>query len=198
MGIEYCSWDIISDPAYVPLKFGVPVQIVEGLESHITIREGIINVFLQKKVKSLLSWVLVIIWMILIFNLSAQPAYDSDNLSKGITKSIEATVVKISLNKDSNYNIDRMNHLVRKNAHFFIYLVLVTLVLNSLRRTGFTGLRVFIIAFGICFSYAIIDEIHQLFVPGRGAQVKDVFIDSSGVIVGMFIFGVLMRLRTKQ
>jgi VanZ family protein len=151
--------------------------------------------FFDIKVKSLLSWVAVFIWMILIFNLSAQPAYDSDNLSKGITKSFEETVVKISLNKDSDYNINRMNHLVRKNAHFFIYLVLVTLVLNSLGRTGFKGLKGILIACGICFLYAVLDEIHQLFVPGRGAQIKDVFIDGFGVIVGMFIFGFSGRLR---
>lgn len=29
-------------------------------------------------------------------------------------------------------------------------------------------------------SYAISDEVHQLFVPGRGRQVKDVIIDSAG------------------
>ena len=31
------------------------------------------------------------------------------------------------------------------------------------------------------------DEFHQLFVPGRGAQVKDVLIDTAGAIVGIFV-----------
>ncbi|WP_431191604.1 VanZ family protein [Peribacillus frigoritolerans] len=32
--------------------------------------------------------------------------------------------------------------------------------------------------------YAISDEVHQLFVIGRGPQVKDVLIDSAEAIVG--------------
>ncbi len=45
----------------------------------------------------------------------------------------------------------------------------------------------------ICISaiigllYAISDEIHQAFIPGRGPLVSDVFIDFSGVIMGIFI-----------
>ena len=38
-----------------------------------------------------------------------------------------------------------------------------------------------------CSLYAISDEVHQLFVPGRGAQVKDVFIDIAGAAVGIFL-----------
>lgn len=33
--------------------------------------------------------------------------------------------------------------------------------------------------------YTISDEIHQLFVLGRGGQIKDVIIDSSGAVVGI-------------
>ena len=43
------------------------------------------------------------------------------------------------------------------------------------------------IALVVCILFAISDEFHQLFVPGRGAQVKDVLIDTAGAIVGMCI-----------
>ena len=35
--------------------------------------------------------------------------------------------------------------------------------------------------------YAISDEIHQAFIPGRGPQIAEVGIDFSGVVVGILI-----------
>ena len=42
--------------------------------------------------------------------------------------------------------------------------------------------------------YAVTDEIHQLFVLGRAGQLIDVFIDTTGSIVGVFIFNVLHKI----
>ena len=36
-------------------------------------------------------------------------------------------------------------------------------------------------------TYAISDEVHQLFVPGRAGQVRDVLIDSAGSLLGIII-----------
>jgi len=49
-------------------------------------------------------------------------------------------------------------------------------------------------AFLICVIYAISDEIHQLFVPGRTGQLKDVIIDSSGSFVGIAIVIIVIKL----
>jgi VanZ family protein len=38
------------------------------------------------------------------------------------------------------------------------------------------------IAFGI--AYGVTDEIHQMFVPGRSAEVADLIADSCGVVLG--------------
>ena len=35
--------------------------------------------------------------------------------------------------------------------------------------------------------YSISDELHQILVPGRGAQIKDVVIDTAGAILGISI-----------
>jgi VanZ family protein len=42
-----------------------------------------------------------------------------------------------------------------------------------------------------CILYAISDEVHQLFVLGRGAQVVDVLIDSLGAFVGIGMYRVI-------
>lgn len=139
----------------------------------------------------LLAWIFVILWMILIFTLSAQPAEQSNGLSKGLTTFIVETIGKIA--PGSDFDMGRFNHLLRKNAHFFAYLVLGVLLANAFRKGRVKGLKVYLLAFGLCVAFAVSDEVHQLFVPGRGGQIKDVLIDSAGALVGIVIYGGLDR-----
>ena len=132
------------------------------------------------------SWTAVILWMGLIFSLSHQTVAQSSELSVGITEVIVEKVEKVSPNME--FNIGSFHHIVRKNAHFFIYLVLGFLVVYALGRSGVHGYRMIGLSLLVCVLYAISDEVHQLFVPGRGAQVKDVLIDSAGAIVGVGLY----------
>ncbi|WP_427338140.1 VanZ family protein [Caloranaerobacter sp. DY30410] len=85
----------------------------------------------------------------------------------------------------------KFNHIVRKFAHFGIYFVLGLLVTNAFVRSGVKGFKAFIFSLAFCILYAVIDEIHQLFVPGRCAQVTDVLIDSVGAFGGIGMYEVL-------
>lgn len=135
----------------------------------------------------IISWAPVILWMALIFYFSQQQATTSNELSTGITEVIIQTVEKIA--PDMGVDLRGFNHIVRKNAHFLIYLVLGVLVIIALRRSGVHGYyRAMVLTILICALYAISDEVHQLFVNGRGPQVKDVLIDSAGAIVGISLF----------
>ena len=143
----------------------------------------------------IISWLLVILWMALIFNLSNKLAIESNKMSKGITQTIVETLEKVAPNSD--IDIEIFNNILRKNAHFFAYLVLGVLVVNGLRNSGIIGYRAFGLAILICVLYAISDEIHQLFVPGRGGQIKDVIIDSAGAVFGIGVYMVLKSIRKK-
>jgi VanZ family protein len=124
--------------------------------------------------------------MLLIFNLSSQVAEQSGQLSTGITKVIVDTIENIFPQAD--LNINEWDHIIRKNAHFFVYSILGILVLNALRKSGATGMRSVVMALVIGVLYAASDEVHQLFVNGRSAQVTDVLIDSAGIGVGIGIY----------
>jgi VanZ family protein len=139
------------------------------------------------------SWIFVILWMILIFFLSSQPATQSGALSTGIAAIIIQAIEKFS--GHIGFDLAQFDHIVRKNAHFFVYLVLGVLVFHALKRNG--GNRNILLAFLICVLYAISDEIHQIFVPGRGPGVKDVLIDSTGAIVGISMYWVINRKRKR-
>jgi VanZ family protein len=118
----------------------------------------------------------------MIINLSAQPAHQSNKLSKGVTESIVETVEKVA--PDADIRIGNLNHIIRKNAHFFIYLVLSLLVLNALKISGVTGYKCFGFTLAVCILFAISDEVHQLFAPGRGGQVK--------AIMGIGFYGLVL------
>lgn len=138
------------------------------------------------------SWIAVIVWMALIFYLSHQPATQSNELSSGITAFIVKAVENVAPNLD--FDISGFNHLVRKNAHFVAYLVLGVLTFNALRVSGVRGFRNVVIALGICILFAISDEVHQLFIPGRSGEVRDVLIDSAGASVGIGVSLVIARI----
>ncbi len=143
----------------------------------------------MKKIKKMLPWILIIIWMISIFYLSHQPAKDSNKLSKGLTYKITNIVEKI--NPNLQINIRRFNHLLRKSAHFFAYLLLGILLSLGLDLLGIKGLKAILIGLILSVIFAISDEFHQLFIPGRGGQVKDVLIDSMGALTGIILYKIV-------
>lgn len=142
-------------------------------------------------IKKAVPWLLAILWMSLIFFLSHQPVTKSNKLSTGITEKLVEIAGK--MDSDKSFNIKRLNHIIRKNAHFFAYLILGVLVLNGLKSSSIVGFKSILLAIFICVLYAICDEVHQLFVPGRGGQVRDVFIDSTGAITGVIIYRMVAR-----
>ncbi|SFB04775.1 VanZ like family protein [Bacillus sp. cl95] len=145
---------------------------------------------MTKGYKIFLVWVPVLVWMVLIFQLSAQPAKDSNKLSKGVTAHVVETVKEIK----PEFSLDNANHIIRKNAHSFVYLVLSILVSHALKGSAVLELKSALLALGICILYAASDEVHQVFVSGRGAQVRDVFIDWAGALVGIGIYKVVGEL----
>ena len=48
-----------------------------------------------------------------------------------------------------------------------------------------------------CVFYAAIDEIHQLFVPGRSGEIKDVLIDSCGSFIGIHFYYFVSMIRRR-
>jgi VanZ family protein len=51
----------------------------------------------------------------------------------------------------------------------------------------------FIITFIFCFLYAVSDEVHQIFVPGRAFAIRDIIIDTSGAALGLGIIALFKK-----
>ncbi len=64
-------------------------------------------------------------------------------------------------------------------AHFVLYILLCI--------TLFKGTKNVYWAMGLAFLYAIFDEVHQTFVPGRSFQYSDILVDSIGIALAGLI-----------
>lgn len=47
-------------------------------------------------------------------------------------------------------------------------------------------------------AYAATDEFHQLFVPGRSGQLKDVLIDTAGGALGLVLLALILYLKRRR
>lgn len=77
--------------------------------------------------------------------------------------------------------------LVKKGGHLLSYTLLAWLWLRAL-RPALSPPRLYWAAFAVAVLYAISDEFHQTFVPGRNGTPIDVGIDGAGVLLAIVIW----------
>lgn len=116
----------------------------------------------------LCRWVPVLVWMGLIFYLSAQP--DLPHHPEGV-----------------------IDLIMKKVGHMGEYSILAALVWWAWPRDGHQSWeRVFPYALILSGLYAFSDEVHQLFVPGRTGQPLDLAFDLSGAALALFLISKLI------
>lgn len=142
--------------------------------------------------------ILTALIMVFIFVQSALPS-DLSSAESGV---IVAWIIKTFQNI---IRIDRetLVVIVRKGAHFSEYAVLgcslVAAVGEWKRDEGniitHDGLSNLLPAWVIGTLYAVTDEFHQRFVSGRSCELRDMMIDSCGVICGALAAIVVTKIR---
>lgn len=130
-----------------------------------------------KKWQTVVFALLAIGWMIVIFQSSS---------ADGDTSSMSSDAVYTHFFNWMPYSLEVIK-FIRKSAHFIAYAVLGFLFANFFGSLMDDDRHVLIFSFlsGLC--YAVSDELHQAFVPGRSAMVTDVLIDGAGIIVGILL-----------
>ena len=144
--------------------------------------------------KRVLFLIMLVIAFYVIFNFSAQNGEESGSLSGKVTRLIVEIVSKIKTMDISRkaYYIQKLHPIVRKFAHFSIYTVVGFSIMGFMCTFDIRNIIKFIISLGVGVTYAISDEVHQYFIPGRGPSIIDVGIDSLGVITGIFVLVTLI------
>lgn len=135
-----------------------------------------------KDIKRIIYLILVIIWMIVVFRFSNQNGTKSQGSSDIITnKIVEISDDYFAL--DIKSSEDTISFVVRKLAHFSIYFLGGILIYNFINTFSINKKYIIIFSIVLGVVYACTDELHQLFIDGRSAQMMDVFIDSCGVVL---------------
>lgn len=127
--------------------------------------------------------------------LSAQKADQSSELSGGFVTKVISVIypdydgLPAEKQEDIAHSVTLF---VRKTAHFLEYFVLGALAFWA--SATFYKYKMFwrsASAFAFCVLYAVSDELHQHFVPGRACRFTDILIDSGGSILAIFILALI-------
>jgi len=120
-----------------------------------------------------------------IVRFSGQNGSQSDALSKGLA----AWVLSLLPKDETAENLALLNFILRRLAHFGLYFLLgfgLTGIVE--RRKGVPTALVVVLLGGL---FALSDEIHQRFSPGRSSSGWDVALDICGVAAGCVFLGIL-------
>lgn len=140
--------------------------------------------------------ILLVLCMSTIFFFSNDKADASTKKSDGLIVRISEMVLnkKLSNNEKDKYTTKYFK-VIRKSAHFTIYLILGLIFISLLKEYNILDKRSVIYTIIFVFIYACSDEIHQLFVSGRSGEILDVLIDTTGGFIGTMIYKLYRRIR---
>ena len=143
----------------------------------------------------MLSWAAVLFCLLSIYHLSAEPAAESVANSQGIVAGcldLTMEVVQHQLDEPEKARlVQRIDRVAREYMHGVVYLVLGLALSNALLVSGVKGRQAWLLALSLCVLYAVSDEIHQVFVPGRSFQFSDLAMDTAGSIIGIWLMWLL-------
>ncbi len=159
---------------------------------------------MKKEYKRWILLLLWICWMGVIFVFSAKTAPESTVQSNRVGKLLCSVFVEGYGSMPSEEQLkmaENIDFFVRKTAHFLEYSLLGVLTLLAVkawfRIKGPFRSRYLWGALFWCIIYAISDELHQYFVPGRACKVQDMILDSFGAAFGILLVLLFCRLIKK-
>jgi len=161
---------------------------------------------MQKKVNwpRWLFAALTVAVMVFIFWNSGRTGQESSAISSPLVERLAALLIpkweQLSLAARERH-LFRLTNLVRESAHVAEFAALSFFALLFALSWGKDRWRC-AAAFAFCVLYALSDEIHQLYVPGRTFQLLDLGMDTLGALLGTLAAQLLrilwQRRREKQ
>lgn len=157
------------------------------------------RIVMSEKNKSVVWFIITVVWMTVIFCFSAQPADVSTDTSLRVGMTIGKMSVpdfsKLPKEEQMDY-AKKIEFPVRKMAHATEYAILGCLLTNLCLSLSMK--KAYMWSWLMGSAYAATDEFHQLFVPGRSGQITDVMIDSVGCLIGCLVTCLILHLVRKH
>lgn len=148
------------------------------------------------KIQRIFFAILTIVTFVTIFAFSNQNGEKSGSTSRGFTKKIiEILQLDKNLSESEKENlIENSQFFIRKLAHFTIYTIAGINIFGFVNTFDMKKRNKILCALLVGIIYAMSDEIHQMFSGDRTPAIRDVFIDSCGVLFGICIFLVIDKI----
>ncbi|AYV67976.1 hypothetical protein C2I06_14465 [Niallia circulans] len=150
----------------------------------------------SRKKRFYLLFFICIVSMVIIFMFSHMP-YEEQDIKPFLRDKIDLTNIPFPsitfeydgqiISSDSDpYGF--IEFLFRKAGHVIGYCLLTLLLFLTLMQTKIKRPWVYLLSGALSIAYALTDEWHQSFVPGRTGHWQDaIIIDGTGVILGLVI-----------
>ena len=143
--------------------------------------------------KKIINLVLLFMWMGLIFYMSSNNGEKSTGQSDLVINILGSLSVNLSGGGGEFASV-----IVRKTAHICEYMILSLLLYNVVKDyINITKKIMIYIIIGVML-YAMSDELHQVFVPGRAGRIQDVFIDTIGGVIGLVAIKIINKMKRSR
>lgn len=140
-----------------------------------------------------LCWLLIILNLAFIWGNSLMPGELSSAFSKLIGR-----ILTFLLGGEMNVVEGQGQGLLRKIAHFTEFSILGVLLSWWVRMLWTSRWKLLLLPLLCGAAAACIDETIQLFIPGRGPGVRDVLIDTAGVVLGIAVMALICIPRKRK
>ena len=155
---------------------------------------------MKKNIIRCILIILLILTFFRIYGFSSQNGEESSAVSRKVTIAVTKNIKQI---QEMNYNqrellLDKIEHVIRKLAHFSIYTLVGILMMALMSTYNVSKRKQISVSILVGIMYAISDEIHQYFIPGRTAMPTDVLIDTAGVCLGILIVMIFLQINIKK
>lgn len=138
--------------------------------------------------KKAISTLVILLIIAFIWSNSYQAKTDSVQLSMFFTTNIQPLLIKFGFHP----NLKILDTYVRKLAHLTEFMALGAIIYYTFKQFFKTHIAKKSILLAICI--ASLDEIIQIYTPGRTATIADVLLDTVGSIIGILIMKGLLKL----
>jgi len=138
-------------------------------------------------------WWPALVWAALV------TSFSTDSFSAEHTSRLILPLLRWLFPHAAPETLDFAHLVIRKAAHVSEYFIFSLLVLRAFRagRGGWRWTWAYSTMLVVgCF--ALLDEFHQLFVPGRGASVLDSLLDTCAGAAALLVFWIIERRRIES
>lgn len=190
MNMIYFSSEICVAWIYVAFDWGC-VEDTAMKNSKLT------NLFrIKYRKKLIICAVILIVWITIMLLLSSQNGAQTAQVSSGLSLWLTKLIFRDAATYE-NYCFVHM--FMRKAAHIFLFAVMSALVAEiAVCFENVKPLLCAAAAVGTASLFAVADEWHKLFIPGRHYDLFDVLLNIIGAAIGAAVFWVIYWIQYKR